>query len=87
MTLTPKEFAFADTRELCAGIGLPWKPGGYGLLFCVDDNGGRVTAVTDDVEYLDLLSESPQSIRAGLDVAAEKFTMTRPGWPDEWAAS
>jgi hypothetical protein len=84
MSLTPKEYVFADTPELCKAIGLDWKPRDYGLLFCVDGDGLHVTAVIDDPGYVALMKASPSAVLAGLECPVDKFTRRRPGWPDEW---
>lgn len=55
--LKPIEYGVADTPELCAGIGMAWQPPGYALLFCEDEDGSHVTALSDDIEYLELIKE------------------------------
>lgn len=65
--------------------GLPFQE--HGLLHCIDDNGKRITAVTEDVEYHRMLAAATPEQRAALVVPAEKYPRSRPGWPDEWIRS
>ena len=84
--LLAREFAFADTPDVCLGLGLDWRPGGYGMLFCeAVPGGGHWTAITPDPTYLRMIiSANGTKILSGLEMPAEKFPLRRPGWPDEW---
>jgi hypothetical protein len=80
MTLTPKEFAFADAATSDA-MGLPAEE--HGLLFCVDERGGKWTVV-GDAEYVRTLEAAPPQVLADLEVPDDKFPIKRSGWPDQW---
>lgn len=84
--LLAREFAFADTPGVCLGLGLDWRPGGYGMLFCeAASDGSHWTAITPDPTYLRMIiSANGTKILSGLEMPAEKFPLRRPGWPDEW---
>ncbi len=89
---TPVEYAIVtpatpgvDYRRLCAAAGLYPTEGGWGFLHCVDSDGQRVTRVTDDVGYLEVLIDANGSdALRGLEIPPEKFPLSRAGWADEW---
>jgi hypothetical protein len=88
----PVEFSFATRAELgadydyfCAVSGLEPTAGGWGFLHCVRDDGTRMTAVTDDVDYLQMLKSTSGPLLAGMEIPEGKFPRAREGWPDEWA--
>jgi hypothetical protein len=84
MTMTPREYAIADTPELVAALGRAPSPGGWGLLFCTNDDGTRWTLGTQDVAYWRMLRDATPEARAGLELPPDTFPFRRPGWPDDW---
>jgi hypothetical protein len=91
--LRPVEFAdftpetmggFENYRRACEVAGLDPSPEGYGLLYCRDDDGNRFTCVTTDLPYFRAMLAMLPAERARLQNVAEKFPITRAGWPDEW---
>ncbi|MER7049904.1 hypothetical protein [Streptomyces jumonjinensis] len=89
------EYAFATPDDLggldryrawCAVAGLPAINGGYGLLMVDDSFAGRVTRLTEDVEYVRTLVTAGKtgSGVGGLQIPPGVFPLVRPGWPDEW---
>jgi hypothetical protein len=77
MTHTPREYAYADDAT-AKSLGLPPREGGYGLLFCTDERGRRVTRAGDPSITLALKNDIP----ADVDLAKD-FPLSRPGWPDD----
>jgi hypothetical protein len=70
---------------LCRLIGLEPTDTGWGLVHCVTEQGERLTRVTDDVPYLELMTEGNWfEFRGGLELPSYKFPKQRAGWPDEW---
>jgi hypothetical protein len=87
MTLTPREYAFADPATSEA-MGLP--PREHGLLLCEDESGKHVTLV-GDADYVRMLRSAPPAELAGLEADSQAFApsglsapLRRDGWPDEW---
>lgn len=91
------EYAFATPADLggpdqyrawCAAAGLPAVEGGYGVLMVDDTFAGRVTRLTEDVEYVRTLvaAAKTDSGIGGLQIPPGVFPLQRPGWPDEWAS-
>ncbi len=75
-----------DYRQVCTVADLYPSEDGWGFVQCVDSEGQRVTRVTDDVPYLQALIDAIGSDAVkGLELPAEKFPLSRAGWPDEWA--
>ena len=74
MTLIPKEYAIADPT-ISVAMGLDAVE--HGLLFCLDAEGERWTAVTDDPDFVRLLRDASPEVRAGLEIGAEKFPLRR----------
>jgi hypothetical protein len=84
----PIEFSFltpdlgrAEYEEKCDVVGLEPTEDGWGLLHCVSE-GGRVTRITSDVEYMRALVSGPEV--AFESVPPEKFPIARLGWPSDW---
>jgi hypothetical protein len=96
MTLTPREHAeasvvtlgVADYGTICRRAGLdPEAPqGGYGLLFCEDDDGRHVTVATTDLDYHRMLVAAQGPLIAGLDIPRDVYSQQSDGWPDDWGA-
>jgi hypothetical protein len=93
MALTPREYALLTPsntggrrpyRDACRRAGLPPEPAGYGLLFCEDEDGQRVTIATRDLGYWRMLTASSPELLARLEIPPGKFPWRRAGWPDEW---
>jgi hypothetical protein len=58
---------------------------GWGFLRCLDANGQRLTLVTEDVDYMELLiAARTAGALAELEVPVDTFPVTRPGWPSDW---
>jgi hypothetical protein len=58
--------------------------GGWGFLRCLDADGQRLTLVTEDVDYMELLIAGRKAgTLEDLDVPVRKFPMTRAGWPGD----
>ncbi|MGW1980725.1 hypothetical protein [Streptomyces sp. NPDC001889] len=90
------EYAFATPDDLggldryrawCAAVGLPAVDGGYGILMVDDSLAGKVTRLTEDVEYVRTLAAAAKTATAsgGVSIPAGVFPYERRGWPDEWA--
>jgi len=88
----PVEYSIATRDTLgdnyeyfCVVADLVATEGGWGFLHCVNDDGQRSTAVTNDVPYLELLvaANGIKSL-SGLEIPEDKFPIARYGWPDEW---
>ncbi|MEU0451783.1 hypothetical protein ABZ322_01795 [Streptomyces sp. NPDC006129] len=76
--VTPDTMDADAYREFCWGAGLERTDTGYGLLQAVDDHSGdAVTEVIDDVDYMQLLTQS-----SGVAVPADKIVQALPDWPD-----
>lgn len=76
----------AHYSDACRLFGLEPTPSGYGMLYCVDDGGRRVTRATEDVVYARMIASrvgTPTLER--LEVPAAKFPVSRAGWPDDWS--
>ncbi len=96
--LTPDERGHGAYLAICEGSGLTPTPDGYGLVFVEDDDGFRWTRITTDVSYLRDWLKSGQRVmrqttndrqwtRKPPELAADKFTLRRAGWPDQWNRS
>ena len=84
MALTIHEYAFADPAQSWA-VGLEERE--HGMLFCVDEDGKRWTAVTDDADYVRLIRaacEVDLPANTDLELPLDKFPIRREGWPDDW---
>ena len=58
---------------------------GWGFLRCLDKDGQRLTLVTEDVDYMELLIAGRRAGALGdLAVPVGTFPVTRAGWPDDW---
>jgi hypothetical protein len=72
-------------RKICAAGGLDPTDKGWGFLRCLDVNGERLTLVTEDIDYMELLISGR---RVGaldqLEVSVDTFPVVRQGWPDDW---
>lgn len=84
--LTPEEFG-ADYPLLCAAAGLEPTAGGYGLIHMLDEDGDRVSAISTDVGYVRGLVSDLNSFEGGVEIAADRFSDQRAGWPDDWLAA
>jgi hypothetical protein len=74
-----------DYEYVCAVFQLDPTEEGWGFLHCMTDDERRVTAVTDDVAYLEMLiAANGTSALANLEIPEGKFPYEREGWPDEW---
>jgi len=88
----PVEYSVATPETLgdsyerfCDIAGLDATDGGWGFLHCVNDDGQRVTSVTNDVPYLQLiLAANGTDALSGLAIPWDKFPFARDGWPDDW---
>jgi hypothetical protein len=96
MPLTPKEHAIVSSKTLgtkqyhrfCEAAGLVPRSEGWAFLHCLNDDGQRVTAISEDVPYLELLiAENGTEVLRSLEIPAHKFPYKRAGWPDEWVVS
>lgn len=95
MSLMPREFSFATPSDLggmanyqlfCRIADLEPIDGGWAFLHCVDETGKRITAVTSDISYQQMLvtaAATPDAL-ASLEIPATKYPMKCDGWPDEW---
>jgi hypothetical protein len=79
-TLRPRKY-----RKLCTAATLRPTDQGWGFLHCLDVDGQRVTLVTDDVCYMELLIAGRNAGAFGdLEVPVGTFPISRDGWPDDW---
>jgi hypothetical protein len=91
--LTPVEYSFATVQDDPHGHYsrlATQRPGweGVGFLHCVSDDGQRITAVVEDLEYFDLLIGTRfRSISGAVDIPSDKIGAVFMGWPQEWAKS
>jgi hypothetical protein len=69
--------ALVHSPLLCKLFGLPHKPTGWGLLFCIDADGRRWTRATNDLSLWDQVLDA-------LDPSLDGFHHQRPGWPGDW---
>jgi hypothetical protein len=83
--VSPTTMRLRKYRKLCAAAGLDPTDRGWGFLRCLDEHGQRLTLVTEDVDYMELLIAAR---RAGtldeLEVSVDTFPVTRLGWPNDW---
>lgn len=84
--LTPEEFG-ADYVHLCDVAGLDPTDGGYGLIHLLDADDERISAISTDVEYVRRLVANLNDSDEGVEIAAERFSEQRAGWPDDWMAA
>lgn len=83
--LTPAALGPSGYRYVCQVAGLDPRPAGYGLLHCKDDSGKRITFITLDVTYHQMLREAGLAgMVKGLEVPRSKYPLERAGWPDDW---
>jgi hypothetical protein len=54
-TIRPRKY-----RKLCAAAGMDPTDQGWGFLRCLDVNGQRLTLMTEDVDYMELLIAGPE---------------------------
>jgi hypothetical protein len=79
-TLRPRQY-----RKVCIAAGMDPGDRGWGFLRCLDKDGQRLTLVTDDVDYMELLIAGRKAgALVDLDVPVDTFPITRAGWPDDW---
>lgn len=72
-------------RRLCTAAGIDPSDSGWGFLRCLDAEGSRVTLITEDVAYMELLIAGRRTASLDeLEVPVSKFSVTRSGWPDDW---
>lgn len=72
--------------DACRLFGLEPTPSGYGFLLCVDDVGRKVTRATEDVAFAEMIASRVGTATLDrLEVPANTFPVTRPGWPDDWS--
>lgn len=83
MTLHVREHLEARNRGEAKALGLPWNGTPYGVLLCIDDNGGLVTTVTEDITYHRMVVAAGNDALAGLSLPPSVYTRSRPGWPGE----
>lgn len=70
---------------MCAAAGLTPTDRGWGFLRCLDIDSQRVTLVTDDVDYMDLLMVGRKAGTLGdLEVPIRSFPIAKAGWPNDW---
>lgn len=81
MILTPR--LGDDYPAACAALGLTARDDGWALLLAEDDDGKRVSLLTTDVAYAEMLQAAPAETLSGLTVPTEVFPLVRPGWPGE----
>jgi hypothetical protein len=83
---TPGHLGIYDYDRLCTGGSIHPTGAGWGFQHCVNDAGEHVTLITPDVGYVQSVIEAGVESLTGLAVPSTKFTMQRPGWPEEWMA-
>ena len=71
MTLTPRELAFWPNEESAE----------FGLLYCEDERGERIT-VRGDPQLVRMLRDASPEMRADLDLGGEWERID--GWPEDW---
>jgi hypothetical protein len=89
--LTPTALGRRRYRAVCGEFDLEPVASGYGALLCHDDQGREVTKLTADPDYLRTVVETIWQLRAirtaggahATQVNAERFALTRPGWPTQ----
>jgi hypothetical protein len=79
-TLRPRKY-----RKVCTAAGMSPTDRGWGFLRCLDSDEQRLTLVTQDVDYMELLIAGRKAgALVDLDVPVGTFPITRAGWPDDW---
>lgn len=79
-TLRPRKY-----RRFCAAAGVNRTDRGWGFLRCLDKDGQRITLMTEDVEYMEMLIAGRKGgALEELDVSVAMFPIIRKGWPDDW---
>lgn len=77
-----KEYATLAAED-APRYGLPAEE--FYLLFCEDEvTGKRVTRISHEKEFYEMLTTAPTSAREGLMIN-HHFELERQGWPDEWS--
>ena len=84
--LTPPELGRRGYREVCRHLDLDPIPGGYGALLCCDQDGRRITMLTNDPDYLRMAVEAVRDAHRlrgdgapiGMPVSAAKFPSCLP---------
>jgi hypothetical protein len=72
-------------RKVCTAAGMDPTDRGWGFLRCLDMDGQRLTLVTEDVAYVELLIAGRKAgAFEDLHVPVDTFSITRAGWPDDW---
>jgi hypothetical protein len=72
-------------RKVCTAARITPTDRGWGFLHCLDVNRQRVTLVTDEVGYMELLIAGRKAGAFGdLAVPVGTFPISREGWPDDW---
>ena len=84
---TPRALGIHDYDRLCTGGSIHPTDGGWGFQHCVDDDGEHVTLITHDVGCIQGIIQGGNENLTALTTPPNKFTMSRPGWPEEWMAS
>jgi hypothetical protein len=78
-TMRPRKY-----RKVCTAVGMEPTDRGWGYLRCFDAEGQRLTLMTEDVDYMELLIAARKAgTLAELEVSVDTFPITRPGWPDD----
>lgn len=79
-TMRPRKY-----RKVCTRAGLDPTDRGWGFLRCLDMDGQRLTLVTEDVDYMELLIAGRKAgALPELEAPVDKFPVSRPGWPSDW---
>ncbi len=79
-TLRPRKY-----RKVCNAAGMDPTERGWGFLRCLDMYGNRLTLVTEDVAYMELLIAGRKAgALEELDVPVGTFPITKAGWPGDW---
>ena len=91
---TPQALGGVESyQRIRQGLRLQPVPGGYAALHLESDDGARSTWLTPDPDYVRAILDVQRDMRSGavayeslvgIALAQEKFTVKRPGWPDEW---
>lgn len=83
--VSPKTLRLRRYRKLCSAAAMIPTEEGWGFLRCHDRGGQKVTLITDDVEYMELLIAGRKAgVLAELEVPFDTFPISRAGWPEDW---
>ena len=81
---TRRTLGFRDYRRACLRLGLNSHTR-WGFLLCADEGGQRLTLVTSDVAYVDLLVAGERAgLLENLSLPAGAFSVALEGWPADW---